>query len=172
MKNLTVIFAFALFSGIAFSQDTSPVDNYKVAFYSKEASGVFKEMKGTVVTAGDDSTAPSSFDLSIDVASINTGNGIQNKHAKSADWFHAEKFPNIDFKSSEIIKNEKGTFAKGILMIYGIGKEVTLPLTITSNDTHHVFKTKFSVNRLDYNMGPKSKVSTSIKIIAAITIKK
>ena len=170
MKNLTILLAIILFSGVAGAQDTSTVDTYKVAFFSKEASGVFKEMKGTVTTYDD--VTPSSLDLSIDVASINTGNGIQNKHAKSADWFHAEKHPNIDFKSSEIFQNEEGIFAKGTLMIYGIGKEVTLPLTITSNEIHHVYKTKFSVNRLDYNMGPKSKVSNSIKIIAAITIKK
>ncbi len=167
-----IILTIALIFSVAFlnAQESNEIDTYKIAFFSKDASGVFKEMSGTVETSKPG--VPSAFNLEIDVASINTGNGIQNKHAKSAEWFNAKKFPNISFNSSEIIRNEEGTFAKGDLKIHGVTKEVTLPLEITLKDGKYFYKTKFSVKRADYNMGPKSKVSPSIKIIAALTLKK
>lgn len=170
MKTLLITTGIFLLTGIANAQDTTNVDTYKIAFFSKDASGVFKDMKGEIVTSGDD--VPTAFDLSIQTASINTGNGVQNKHAKSSEWFHSEKYPNITFTSEEIVTNDEGVFAKGELFLHGVSKKVTLPLTITTNETNHVYKTKFTVDRVDYQLGPKSKVSPSIKIIAAVTIKK
>ena len=38
-------------------------------------------------------------------------------------------------------------------------------------DGKYFYKTKFSVKRAAYNLGPKSKVSPVIKIIAALTLK-
>ena len=170
MKTLLITLSTFLVAGMINAQDTSKVETYKIAFFSKDASGVFKEMKGEVVTNGDNT--PTSFDLSIQTASINTGNGVQNKHAKSSEWFHSEKYPDITFKSREIVTNDEGVFAKGDLVLHGVSKAITLPLTVSSNETNHVYKTKFSVVRDDYKLGPKSKVSPSIKIIAAVTIKK
>ena len=170
MKTLLITTGIILLTGLISAQDTSSVDMYKIAFFSKDASGVFKEMKGEVVTNGDNT--PTSFDLRIQTASINTGNGIQNKHAKSSEWFHSEKYPEIVFKSSKIVTNDEGVFAQGDLVLHGVSKIITLPLSITTNDLHHVYKAKFTVDRADYQLGPKSKVSPSIKIIAAVSIKK
>jgi polyisoprenoid-binding protein YceI len=170
MKTLLITIGIFLLTGVANAQDTTNVDTYKIAFFSKDASGVFKDMKGEIVTNGDN--VPTAFDLSIQTASINTGNGIQNKHAKSSEWFHSEKYPDITFTSKEIVTNDEGVFAKGELFLHGVSKKVTLPLTIITNETNHVYKTKFSVDRVDYQLGPKSKVSPSIKIIAAVTVKK
>jgi len=36
------------------------------------------------------------------VASINTGNGMKNTHAKSEKWVDAEKYPTITFNSGSI----------------------------------------------------------------------
>ena len=170
MKKLLITSAILLLTGLISAQDTTSVDTYKIAFFSKDASGVFKEMKGEVVTNGD--SLPTSFDLRIQTASINTGNGVQNKHAKSSEWFHSEKYPDIIFKSRKIVTNDEGVFAQGDLVLHGISKTIILPLTITTNDVHHVYKAKFTVDRADYQLGPKNKVSPSIKIIAAVTIKK
>lgn len=170
MKILVVSFVLFLSIGMTLAQDTSKVDTYKIAFFSKDATGVFQEMQGNIVTK--DKGVPVVFDLTIDVSSINTSNGVQNKHAKSSDWFHAEKYPNIIFKSSEVFTNEEGVFAKGNLLLHGVSKEITIPIEVSENDTKFVYKAKFNVDRKEYELGPDSKVSPSIKIIAAVTIKK
>lgn len=164
------------FAGFALNaQETKNIDTYKVAFYSKDATGVFKEMKGKVTSvevAKADSILGLQFDLKIKVASINTGNGVQNKHAKSSEWFHAEKYPTIDFVSSSVYRTEKGVLAKGKLTLHGKTKNVVIPIEIKSTESKTIYKAQFSVNRMDYALGPKNKVSRNIKIIAGVSVKK
>ena len=168
--------AVMFFVGLALNaQDTKNIDTYKVAFYSKDATGVFKEMTGKVISSEvvkSDSILGLQFDLNIKVASINTGNGVQNKHAKSSEWFNAEKYPTINFVSSSVYKTEKGIFAKGKLSIRGISKDVIIPIEIKTTDLKTIYKAQFSVNRMKYRLGPENKVSRNIKIIAGVSVKK
>lgn len=40
--------------------------------------------------------------VEIEAESINTGNGMRDKHLKEIDFFHVEKYPKITFESDEI----------------------------------------------------------------------
>ncbi len=172
MKKLATITALMFLIFTVQGQTKHDIDTYKVAFFSKDATGVFKELTGSVSADGLQNVKSLKFDLKIKVASINTGNGLQNKHAKSSEWFHASKFPMITFVSSKVFKNEKGVFAKGKLRIHGVSKEVTIPIKIQVKDTKVIYKAEFTVNRLNYGLGPKNKVSRNIKIIAGISVLK
>src|ERR1700684_4255523 len=88
------------FAGIRF-QDWKIGDDYSVKFTSDDPSGVFRGLKGTVIFDENNLTA-SKFDVSIDVSTINTGNGMKNTHAKSEKWFDVAKYPTINFTSKEI----------------------------------------------------------------------
>lgn len=135
--------AFTIFK----SQDWKIADNYSVKFEGGDPSGEFGGLKGTI--SFDPNDLPTSkFDATIDVATINTGNGMKNTHAKSDKWFDAEKYPTIRFKSSAITKTAAGYEAKGILDMHGVQKEITIPFTFDNN----VFKGSIQVNRLDYNI--------------------
>jgi polyisoprenoid-binding protein YceI len=140
---LIVASAFTLIK----SQDWKISDNYSIKFDGGDPSGEFKGLKGTVNFDPDD-LASSRFDVSIDVATINTGNGMKNTHAKSAMWFDAEKYPTIKFTSASITKSDAGYEAKGILDMHGVQKEITIPFTFNNN----VFTGSFQINRLDYNI--------------------
>ena len=116
MKKLGILTILFFVSLILNAQETKSVDTYKIAFYSKDATGVFKEMSGKVTSdegAKTDSILGLKFDLKIKVASINTGNGVQNKHAKSSEWFHAEKYPTIDLFLQVFIEQKKAFLLKG-----------------------------------------------------------
>ena len=143
--------AIALIVASAFtiikSQDWKISDNYSIKFDGGDPSGEFKGLKGTVNFDPND-LASSKFDVSIDVATINTGNGMKNTHAKSAMWFDAEKYPTIKFTSTSITKTDAGYQVKGILDMHGVQKEITIPFTF-SDDT---FIGSFQINRLDYNI--------------------
>ncbi len=129
------------------SQDWKIGDDYSVKFNGGDPSGEFRGLKGAINFNPDDLSA-SNFQVSIDVASINTGNGMKNTHAKSEKWFDAEKYPAITFASTSITKTEGGYVAKGTLDMHGVQKEITIPFTFNDN----VFHGSFEINRMDYNI--------------------
>jgi len=140
------IFAASAFTAIQ-SMDLKIADTYSVKFDGGDPSGEFKGLKGTI-SFDAANLKDSKFAVSIDVATINTGNGMKNTHAMSEKWMDATKFPLITFTSKEITKVAVGYEAKGTLDMHGVQKEITLPFTFENN----VFKGGFSVNRMDYNI--------------------
>ena len=143
--------AVLLVAGSAFtvlqSQDWKITDNASVKFDGGDPSGQFSGLKG-IVSFDPNDLANSKFDATIDVATINTGNGMKNTHAKSEKWFDAEKYPTIQFTSSAIAKSASGYEAKGTLNMHGVQKEIIIPFTFEDN----TFKGSITVNRLDYNI--------------------
>lgn len=152
MKRLIYPFvAIVLMAGSAFTvfktQDWKIADNSVVKFDGGDPSGQFGGLKGTISFDPND-LINSKFDATIDVATINTGNGMKNTHAKSEKWFDAEKYPTIQFTSSAISKSATGYEAKGTLSMHGVQKEIVIPFTFEDN----TFKGTITVNRLDYNI--------------------
>jgi len=143
-------------------------ENYSVKFSSSDPSGVFTGLKGTI-NFDEKNLAASNFDVSIDVASINTGNGTQNSHAKSAQWFDAEKFPLIKFTSSAITKTATGYEAKGTLEMHGVQKETVIPFTFKDN----TFTGSFDVNREDFGLNPSNgRAGKVIKVELVVPVTK
>ncbi|HLK30446.1 MAG TPA: YceI family protein [Puia sp.] len=178
MKKLIYPFAaFSIMAASAFSviksQDWKISDEYSIKFSSKDPSGVFRGLKGNV-NFDDKNLAASKFDVTVDVASINTGNGMKNTHAKSDKWFDAEKYPVIKFTSSEITATASGYQAKGSLEIHGVKKDFTMPFTFQKTDNGGVFNSSFDINRLDYNINtaePEHGAST-VKVELSIPVTK
>ncbi len=129
------------------AQDWKITDAYSIKFDGGDPSGEFRGLQGTIQFDPAD-LASSKFATSIDVNTINTGNGMKNTHAKSAKWFDAEKYPQIKFTSSSITKAASGYEAKGTLEMHGVQKEVTIPFTFENN----TFAGSFEINRMDYNV--------------------
>lgn len=161
--------AIAIIAGSAFTvikaQDWKITDDYSVKFDGGDPSGQFGGLKAAISFDPAD-LASSKFDATIDVATINTGNGMKNTHAKSAMWFDAEKYPTIRFTSNAIAKTASGYQAKGILDIHGVQKEITIPFTFDNN----TFKTSFEVNRLDYNVNAAEPNHGSAKFKVDISV--
>jgi polyisoprenoid-binding protein YceI len=140
-----------------------PTDHYEVAdgytidFKSKDPSGSFKTMDGTVEfdEANIDATQ---FNLKIDVKSISTGNGMMNKKSQIEEWFDAAKHPFAKFKSTKVTKKGTELSIVGDLTIKGITKQYTIPATYTANGNKVSFKGTFNVNRLEFKVGHKSDV--------------
>jgi polyisoprenoid-binding protein YceI len=144
-----IAFAITLLSAFTFFQslDWKIGDSYSVKFDGGDPSGEFRGLKGTIKFDPDNLSA-SNFDCSIDVESINTGNGMKNTHAKSDKWLDAAKYPVIRFSSKSIKKTATGFEAVGTLDFHGVQKEITLPFTFVNN----VFAGGFELNRMDYNV--------------------
>lgn len=68
----------------------------------------------------------------IKAASIDTGISQRDDHLRTADFFDAEKHPEIVFQSKRIKRTGKRRFvATGDLTMHGVTREITLPISIT-----------------------------------------
>ena len=126
-----LVFAVSAFTAVQ-SIDWKIADNYSVKFDGGDPSGEFKGLKGTI-SFDAANLKDSKFAVSIDVATINTGNGMKNTHAVSEKWLDAAKYPLITFTSKEITKTSTGYEAKGTLDMHGVQKEITLPFTFANS---------------------------------------
>jgi len=84
-----VVFAASAFTAFQ-SMDWKIADTYSVKFDGGDPSGEFKGLKGTI-SFDPANLKDSKFAVSIDVATINTGNGMKNTHAVSEKWLEAKK---------------------------------------------------------------------------------
>jgi len=166
MKKLFLALGLALFTGFAsMAQSTWSVDNAhtKIEFsvshlVISETVGFFKTFGGTVSTTSDDFNG-ANIQFTVDVASINTDNEMRDNHLKSDDFFNAEKFPKMTFKSTSFKKVEGKKYKlTGQLTIRDITK--TLEFDVVYNgtvkdpygNTKAGFKLVGSINRFDYGL--------------------
>ena len=87
--------------------------------------GRFGSLSGTVDYDPEKPEA-SQIDVTIDATSIDTRDEKRDAHLRSPDFFDAEKFPTITFKSTSVKKTDDGFAATGDLTIHGVTKPVTL----------------------------------------------
>mgnify|MGYP003389238123 CR=1 FL=1 len=164
--SILILSAFTINSSINWTIS----ENYEIKFSSStgDPEGIFKTITGDIQFDEND-LASSNIHLKIEVSTINTGNGMKNKHAVSKKWFDAENYPNIEFQSSEFSKTETGYSVTGSMKMHGVDKEMTLPFTFSNN----VFSSTFSVNRIDFNIGESmKKVSDDIKLEVSLPVTK
>ena len=115
MKKLNLIAALVLLSVMTFGQ-TWNVDksHAKMGFgithlMISEVDGSFKTFEATITSSKDD-LSDAVFDISADIASVNTDNERRDADIKGANYFDAEKFPKLTFYSFAAFANvESGT---------------------------------------------------------------
>jgi len=101
------------------------------------------------------------------------GNGLQNKHAKSDEWFDATKYPTIKYTSQKIVKAGNGYQVTGDLEIHGVKKPVVIPFTFKKTGNSGAFAGTFTVNRSDYKIGkPGGDVAEQIKLDISVPVTK
>lgn len=147
-------------------------EGFKIRFESKDPSGVFKKMHGNV-SFDEKNLEESSFKLSIDVASISTGNGMKNKKAMTKEWFDARQFPKIKFNSTKIVKTEKGYQVHGYMHLKGVKRFRKIPMNVVRSKGELKFIGSFWVDRSYYKIGKPSKATPNkLKIIYSIPVAK
>ena len=166
LLGLTGVFAFSLV------QNWQMTDKYAIRFSSNDVGGIFKSVTGNIHFDEKD-LATSRFDITIDASSINTGNGLQNKHAKSDEWFDVAKYPVIKYISKKIVKSGNAWLVTGDLDIHGVKKELTFPFNFQNNGGSAVFSGKFNINRSDFHIGkPGGDVAEIIQVEVSVPVVK
>lgn len=123
-----------------------------------EVDGSFRTFAGSMTASKPDFT-DAQIEFSVDIASINTDNEQRDNHLKSDDFFNAEKFPKMTFKSLSMKKISGNQYElTGNLTIRDITKKATFAVTYggTANDpwgnTKAGFRASTTINRLDYGL--------------------
>ncbi len=148
----------------AFATDTYKIDavhsemGFKVRHLVSRVSGRFTKFEGTI-QLDEKNIQNSNVFVSIDVASINTDNANRDAHLRSADFFDAEKFPTITFKSTSVKEVSKGQLqVTGDFTMHGVTKRITLPITSLGGmaspfkDFRAGFEGSLKINRQDFGV--------------------
>jgi polyisoprenoid-binding protein YceI len=90
--------------------------------------------------------------LTIDAASLETGNRRRDKHLRSSDFFDVENHPQVRFTSDTAQLDGQTLTATGTLEAAGKAVPVDLRATITLIDGQPVIEAQTTVNRHDFGM--------------------
>jgi len=147
-KNLLAVLLFSTISAAQVNTARQyPIDtNHSTVGFSvsimdglSRVNGKFTDFTVTLTNDEKDITK-SSVNVVIKAASINTGIPARDTHLRSADFFDAEKHPEITFQSKRIEKKGKQLFALGTFTMHGVSKEIALPFQITGVNKDPVSK--------------------------------
>lgn len=166
MKTLALFLSIIFFAGVNMDAQTNWVidkSHSKVGFtvthlVISEVDGNFSSYDGKVSSKGDDFEG-ASIEFTVDINSIDTDNKDRDNHLKSDDFFNAEKFPKMSFKSKSLKKVSGKNFKLvGDLTIRDVTKQVELDVIYNGTtvdpwgQTKAGFKITGEVNRFDYNL--------------------
>jgi polyisoprenoid-binding protein YceI len=159
--------AIALFAALvaspALAGETFVVDPphseavFQVRHFVTKVRGRFNDFTGTINVDRANPTA-SSVELKIATASLDTGHPGRDKHLRSADFFDVEKFPEITFRSTQIVPRGQDRYdVTGTFTMHGVTREITVPVSFLgfmgSGPTEKAgFSAEFTLNRKDYGI--------------------
>lgn len=141
--------------------------NFKVKHMMiANVTGGFTKFDVNATTEGDD-FSKAKINFTADINSINTNSEQRDGHLKSADFFDAEKFPQIKFESTSLNKKSDDEFQmNGNLTI----KDVTKPVSLLVNfggigkdpygNTKAGFTIEGKINRKDFGLNWNAALET------------
>jgi len=123
--------------------------------------GQFNQISGVIQFDPSD-PARSSVEAAIDVSSLTTGNRKRDDHLLSADFFEAQKYPKLLFRSAKVEKTEsnRGRIT-GDLTMHGVTRPVTMDMEYfgpvksppdLGGETTIGFTASLTINREDYGI--------------------
>jgi polyisoprenoid-binding protein YceI len=122
-----------------------------------EVTGSFKDFTISLKSAKDD-FSDAQVQSTIKVGSLSTDNTMRDGHLKSDDFFNAEKYPEINFKSTSFENlGDKKYKITGDLTIRDVTKNVTFDAVLkgsmkTERGMLSAWKATTTINRFDYNL--------------------
>ena len=120
-------------------------------------SGFFKSFEGSLTTDSED-FENAKVEFSLDVNSIDTTQAQRDEHLKGAEFFDAEKYPKIKFKSTSLTKDGDDYKLTGDLTIKDVTKPVSLDVEFGGSaadfyvNTKAGFEVTGKINRKEFGL--------------------
>lgn len=119
--------------------------------------GHFSDFEGTA-HVDTETPANSSVTITIQAASVTTGNEQRDGHLKTPDFFDIENYPQITFVSTDVERDGTDWAITGDLTINGVTKSVTVPFEETGSakdpfgNTRVGFEGGVTIDRTEWNL--------------------
>lgn len=159
MKKLFTLSLFFFAAATLFAQQYNATDagsevKFTIKNFGLNVNGSFKGLQGKIAF-DPGKLAAASINVSVDAATVNTGNGARDKHLKKEEYFDISNHPKLAFVSSKLSAGAvAGTYnLQGTLTIKGISKQINFPFTATAIANGYRFEGKFKINRRDFKVG-------------------
>lgn len=130
--------------------------SFQIRHFVSKVRGNFKDVKGTI-TASPDAWQDAVIDVTIATASISTANDRRDTHLRSSDFFAADSFPTITFKSTRVERTGDDARIHGNLTMRGVTRPVVLTgkftgIMTTAQGQRVGFEASTKINRVDYGV--------------------
>lgn len=146
--------------------------------------GRFTDVAGTIEI--DEVPEQSSAHVTIQSASITTGDDGRDAHLRSPDFLDVERFPTLEFRSTDVTHDGSRGLVTGDLTIRGVTRSVVLDVefggaaTDPWGNSRIAFTASTQVNREDFGLtwnapleaggvvvGPKVRIELSVEAVKA-----
>jgi polyisoprenoid-binding protein YceI len=127
--------------------------------------GSIDGLKGTIFF-DENNLKGSSFEASVDVNTINTGIKKRDEDLMGDKFFDEAKYKHIVFHTDSIIRDGNAFVAIGDLAMKGKSQHRRIPFTFSQNGNTGIFKSNFTVNRLDFGIGGEGSVMGSDVLVS------
>jgi polyisoprenoid-binding protein YceI len=139
---------------------------FQVRHLLSKVRGRFSDFAGTL-QFDPEHPDQSSVDFTIQAASIDTAEPNRDAHLRSDDFFAAEKYPTLTFKSTKVTPRGRDLYdVEGDLTIRGVTRRVILPVSYlgAAKDTWGKEKVAFegetTINRKEYGLNWNAALET------------
>lgn len=130
--------------------------------------GRIDKFSGRVVE--DPDLAKASVEFTGEIASIDTAVPARDKHIQAPDYFDAEKYPTLSFKSTKVAKAGEDYVVTGDLTIKGVSKSVAITFSHrgpveapgTGPARVGVIAQPFTIKRTDFGIGKGDKMPNGV----------
>ena len=141
-----------------------------ILFYTdglKSTKGGFKAF--TISLEVPDDYKSSTLQVTIQTNSIDTGNEMRDEHLLEPEFFHASKYPEIEFISNELTLGDTSYIAKGELTLNGTTKELDVPFKHlgsgeNESEIFEAFEGAFKIDRTAFGQQEESGVGNIVEI--------
>ena len=130
--------------------------SFQIRHFVSKVRGSFTDFKGTI-TADPDAWQSGQIDVQINATSITTNNDRRDADLRSSNFFAADSFPTISFKSIRIERTGDDAKIYGTLTMRGVTKNIVLDghfngIQKSSQGDRVGFDATTTVNRMDYGV--------------------
>ncbi len=156
-----IIAILGLASGIwAQTFEIDPVHSsvgFTIRHIVSNVRGRFTDFSGTIVYDPEE-IENSSVNVVIKSVSIDTDNEKRDNHLRSPDFFDVEKYPEITFKSTKVVKEGEKYILHGVFNMHGAEKNISFPFEILGivpgpgGAQRAGFEAELKLNRKDYGI--------------------
>lgn len=122
-------------------------------------TGQFKNFSSNVTTAENGDFKTAEIEFTIEAASVDTGVEMRDNHLRSDDFFNAEKYPTLQFKSTGLKPLGSDEYQlDGLMTIRDITKPVSLHVELGGvvvdpyGNTKAGFEVTGKINRKDFGL--------------------